>query len=182
MRAAGCGRACGPVLRPRLRGRTAGLKGISGGFAAAASPRMVCSRLRASFAVLRDTSSAGGQLVLPDGDFLAGERVQLPDAPVRQDEPADPVLAVRRGAGADILRGLPAVDPFADRDLTCRRIGPCARADLRLLVAAPGERGLLRLEARLAGFAAGDLVLHAPRSGPLPRFSAYAMSALTSWG
>src|SRR5580704_10398980 len=51
-----------PVLRPRLRGRTAGLKGISGGFALAASPRMVCSRLRASFAVLRDTCSLAGSL------------------------------------------------------------------------------------------------------------------------
>ena len=51
-----------PVLRPRLRGRTAGLKGISGGRAVAASPRMVCSRLRASFAVLREIPSAAGSV------------------------------------------------------------------------------------------------------------------------
>ena len=51
-----------PVLRPRLRGRTAGLKGISGGFAAAASPRIVCSRPRASFAVLRDMPSTSCSL------------------------------------------------------------------------------------------------------------------------
>jgi hypothetical protein len=50
-----------PVLRPRLRGRTAGLKGIRAGLAAAASPRMVCGRLRASFAVRRDTPAAAGR-------------------------------------------------------------------------------------------------------------------------
>src|SRR4029077_16296132 len=98
-----------------------------------------------------------GQVPLPPGDFLAGERVQRPLAPVRPDEPADPVVAVRRGAGADIVQGLPAVDPFADRDLARPRVGPRARADLRLLVTAPAERGLLGLEARLAGLPAGTL-------------------------
>src|SRR5207302_4563605 len=63
----------------------------------------------------------GGQAVLPDGDLLAGERVELPYTPVRPDEPADQVLAVLRGAETDILRGLPAFDPLADRDLTRRR-------------------------------------------------------------
>jgi hypothetical protein len=47
-----------------------------------------------------------GQAVLPDGDLLAGERVELPYTPVRPDEPADQVLAVLRGAETDILRGL----------------------------------------------------------------------------
>src|SRR6266566_1846925 len=111
-----------------------------------------------------------GQLALPAGDLLAGERVQRPLAPVRPDEPADPVLAVRRSAGADIVQGLPAVDPVADRDLARPWIGPRAGADLRLLVAAPAERGLLRLKARLAGLPAGNFVLYAPRSGSLAAF------------
>src|SRR5271167_3284714 len=99
-----------------------------------------------------------GQAVLPDGDLLAGERVELPYTPVRPDEPADQVLAVLRGAETDILRGLPAFDPLADRDLT------------RLLVPSPDESCLLRLEAGLAGFAARDLVLDAPRSRSLAAF------------
>lgn len=111
-----------------------------------------------------------GQAVLPDGDLLAGERVELPYTPVRPDEPADQVLAVLRGAETDILRGLPAFDPLADRDLTRRRVVPCARADLRLLLPSPDESCLLRLEAGLAGFAARDLVLDAPRSRSLAAF------------
>jgi hypothetical protein len=50
-----------PVFLPRLRGRTAGLNGISGGRAAAASPRIVPSRLRASAAVLGAMPSASGR-------------------------------------------------------------------------------------------------------------------------
>src|SRR6266568_1856126 len=50
-----------PVLRPRLRGRSAGLYGMSGGLAAAASPRTVHNRLRASRAVRRDTPNFAGR-------------------------------------------------------------------------------------------------------------------------
>src|SRR4029077_15519648 len=82
-----------------------------------------------------------GQLALPPGDLLAGERVQRPLAPVRPDEQADPVLGVPHGAGPAIVQALPAADPFADRDLARPRVGPRAGADLRLLVAAPAERG-----------------------------------------
>ena len=43
---------------------------------------------------------------------------------------------------------------------------------------APAERGLLRLEARLAGLPAGNLYFTRHGLGLLPRFSAYAMSLL----
>jgi hypothetical protein len=50
-----------PVLRPRLRGRSAGLYGMSGGLCAAASPRIVPIRLRASPAVRREMPSRAGR-------------------------------------------------------------------------------------------------------------------------
>lgn len=49
------------MRRPRLRGRSAGLYGISGGLVAAASPRIVHSRLRASPATRREIPSRAGR-------------------------------------------------------------------------------------------------------------------------
>ena len=71
-----------------VRGRIAGLSGISGGLAAAASPRIVPSRLRASRATRRETPVRAGMRVLPRGDLLAAERAQFVSGPGRADESA----------------------------------------------------------------------------------------------
>ena len=115
-----------------------------------------------------------GQAVLPDGDLLAGERVELPYTPVRPDEPADQVLAVLRGAETDILlafqrsiHSLTVISPAAGSF-------QCARADLRLLVPSPDESCLLVSKPDSLASPPGTLYLTRHGRGPLPRFSAYA--------
>ncbi len=162
-----------PVRRPRLRGRSAGLYGISGGLVAAASPRMVPSRVRAARAVRAEIPVLAGRvfshLVIPS---VLSEFSSLAP-PGRADEPPDQVLAIVLRADADILDSQPSVDPFADRGLSCVRVGPAALPDPGFLVASPGERGSFGLEAGLAGFPPpGSLYLTRQACGPFPRFSA----------
>ena len=142
---------------------------------------MVCSRLRASLAVRRDTPAAAGR---PFSQTVICSPVS--ELSCRTPQYGRMNLPIRYSRFSVVLRptscvGLPAFDPIADRDLTRRRVVPCARADLRLLVPSPDESCLLRLEAGLAGFAARDLVLDAPRSRSLAAFLRVRHSSPLRW-
>ena len=171
-----------PVLRPRLRGRTAGLKGISGGRAVAASPRMVCSRLRASSAVLRDTPSAAGSsrshpaISSPVSEFS----VRLPqygrmNRRIRYSRFAVVLGPTSCRAVQRSIHSLTVISPAPGSvQVPARTFASWSRPQ-------PSAACLVSKPDWLAS-PPGTLYFTRHGLGPLPRFSAYAISLLvTSW-
>ena len=169
-----------PVLRPRLRARTAGLKGISGGFAAAASPRMVCSRPRTSFAVPRETPSAAGS-------FFSQTLMSPPVIKFSFHSPQcgrmnrrirySRLCVVRRPTSCCSphwpIHSLTVISPAAGSDqVPVRTFASWSRphSSAALLVSKPDW----------LSSPPGILYFTRHGRGPLPRFSTYAMTAAVS--
>jgi hypothetical protein len=151
-----------PVRRPRLRGRSAGVYGISGGRVAAASPSTVPSRVRAARAVRAEIPALAGRAfshrvipsVLSELSSLAPHAGRM-NRRIRYSRLSCVLMPTSWMASHRSIHSLTVVFPAF--------VGPAALPDPGLLVASPGKRGGLGLEPGLAGFpAAGQPILDPP--------------------